>query len=176
MYESELKLERVGFPPFCARHCQQTLTPVLNGAFMRTVNGQLVYTGRKEHHKFQSTIRCQDKLVPSLDGIWRGSSLTVECLQRLSQEITVGEEITLSRDPVDHSVFAMDHQQQPYEILAVKGRSVFLKDNGEEGFRQTGYKLYLFYRPRLHMCVMSYHVMTDEWGFSCGWQLDLEEI
>ena len=171
MYESELILDRVGFPPFSARHCQQTLVPLMTGDLRRTVNGQLIYTGREEHHKFQSTIQCQDKSCPSLEGIWRGSLMKVGCIQRLSQEIKAPQNITLNRDPVENSVIVMDGHQQQKEIRSVTGRAVVLMDEQEEADR-----LYVFYRPYLHMRVAGYKLTTDEWGFSGGWQLDLEEV
>ena len=174
MYESELILDRVGFPPFSARHCHQTLVPLMTGDLRRTVNGQLVYTGREEHHKFQSTIQCQDRSCPSLEGIWRGSLVRVGCIQRLSQEIKSPhdmEKITLNRDPVENSVIAMDECQQQKEIQSVTGRTVILVDRQEQSNT-----LYIFYRPYLQMRVTGYKLVTDEWGFSGGWQLDLEEV
>lgn len=171
MRESELTLDRMGFPPFSARNCQQTLIPVMSGDLRRTVNGKLIYTGSEEHHKFQTVIQCQDKLCPAFEGIWRGSLVKVGCIQRLSQEIKLFREIILHRDPVENSAIVMDKNRQEKEIESVTGRIVKLKD-----LQKDIDESYIFYRPYLSMRVVSYKLLTDEWGFSGGWQLDLEEV
>jgi hypothetical protein len=170
MRESELILDRIGFPPFSSKHCQQTLIPIMNGELRRTVNGQLIYTGTDQHHKFQSVIQGQDKVCPSFEGVWRGSLIKVGCIQRLSQQTRNTREIFLQRDPVEDSVVVIDKKSQEKEILLVDGRHITLKeiDNNEE--------YYIFYRPYLLMCVISYKLLTNEWGTSGGWQLDLEEV
>ena len=171
MYESELMLDRIGFPPFSARNCQQTLIPVMSGDLRRTVNGTLIYTGNEGHHKFQTVIQCQDKSCPAFEGIWRGSLVKVGCIQRLSQEVKYLREITLYRDPVENSVIVMDENRQEKEIESVTERIIRIRDRQQEPD-----KWYVFYRPSLAMRVISYKLLTDEWGFSGGWQLDLEEV
>jgi hypothetical protein len=171
MYESELTLDRIGFPPFSARNCQQTLIPVISGDLRRTVNGTLIYTGNEGHHKFQTAIQCQDKSCPAFEGIWRGSLVKVGCIQRLSQEVKYLREITLYRDPMENSVIVMDENRQEKEIESVTERIVRIRD-----WQPEPDKWYVFYRPSLAMRVISYKLLTDEWGFSGGWQLDLEEV
>lgn len=171
MFETELILERVGFPPFSARNCQQTLTPLSTGDFRRTVNGQLVYTGHSGHHKYYSTIQCQDQTIPSFDHIWRGSIISVGCIQRLSQDAKVNQKIFLERDPVPHSVYVIDENREEFEIESVVNREVTLKEKVEEG-----QKRYIFYCPSLQMRLINFKLLTDEWGKTNGWQLELEEI
>jgi hypothetical protein len=117
----------------------------MNGELRRTVNGQLIYTGTDQHHKFQSVIQGQDKVCPSFEGVWRGSLIKVGCIQRLSQQTRNTREIFLQRDPVEDSVVVIDKKSQEKEILLVDGRHITLKeiDNNEE--------YYIFYRPYLLM-------------------------
>ena len=171
MLESELILERIGFPPFSARHCHQTLTPLLTGDFRRTVNGQLVYTGHEGHHKYQSTIQCQDQTVPSFEGLWRGSIMGVGCIQRLSQEVKQNQEISLERDPVLNSIYVINQDQEEFEIQSVIGRRVILKEPFDEG-----QKRYIFYCPYLQMRLINYRLLTNEWGTTNGWHLEFEEV
>ena len=171
MLESELILDRVGFPPFSARHCQQTLTPLKTGDFQRTVNGELIYTGHPGHDKYQSTIQCQDQAIPCFDQLWRGSIIGVGCIQRLSQEVKANQKIVLERDPVDYSVYVINEDREEFEIQSVIKREVILKEKLEEG-----QKRYVFYCPYLQMRLINYKLLTDEWGKSNGWQLELEEV
>ena len=171
MQESELTIDRIGFPPFSTRNCTQTLSPLPQGELRRTLNGRLIYTGDPSHHKFQSSLQCQDKIAPALESIWRGSIIKIGCLQRLSQRITSSTPITLQRDPVEKSVVIMDCHHQEQEMASLEGRIVTLKERQE-----LQEELYVSYRPYLEMCVVSYKLLTDEWGFSVGWQIDLEEV
>lgn len=171
MLESELTLDRVGFPPFSARNCKQTLTPVLTGELRRTVNGTLIYTGDQSCHKFQTSIECRDKVCPAFENIWRGSPVKVGCIQRLSQKTAQSRSLTLQRDPVENSVVVMDAHHQEREVASITGRVVTLRN-----LEEPEAEIYVFYRPSLDMRVVSYKLLTDEWGFYGGWQLDLEEI
>jgi hypothetical protein len=68
-------------------------------------------------------------------------------------------------------VIVMDENRQEKEIESVTERIVRIRDRQQEPD-----KWYVFYRPSLAMRVISYKLLTDEWGFSGGWQLDLEEV
>ena len=171
MFESELILERVGLPPFSARNCQQTLTPLSSGDFQRTVNGQLIYTGHPNHHKYASTIQCQDQAIPCFDQLWRGSTMGVGCIQRLSQEMIDTEKLILERDPVNRSVYIINEQREEFEVKSVCGREVTLKEKIQKGQRR-----YVFYCPYLQMKLIDFKLLTDEWGKANGWQLALEEV
>ncbi|MGI4851216.1 MAG: hypothetical protein ACRYGR_04680, partial [Janthinobacterium lividum] len=103
--------------------------------------------------------------------LWRGSILRVGCIQRLSQDVKVGQKILLDRDPVAHSVYVINEDREEVEIQSVIGREVFLKEKFEEG-----QKRYVFYCPYLQMRLINYKLLTDEWGKTSGWHLELEEI
>jgi hypothetical protein len=151
-----------------ARGCIQHLLPIESGELRRTINGALIYTGKVLTHKYRSLITCQDKATLALEGFWRGSELRVGCIQRLWQK-TMGAQVLLERDPVVDSVFAINCNQEARKIEEVKGRKVVL----EEGFAT---EIYVSYRPWLDMRVVNFSLITNEWGLSAGWRLELEEI
>lgn len=172
--ETQLVLSRGGFPPYSARGCQQTLTPLKTGEFRRTVNGTLVFTGSQKHRKYQSVLRCRDAAPPSFEGLWQGERVEVSCLQRLVQEVTLTSEtprITLDRHGVKGSVTLQVTGEPLIPLAEAQGYEVSLPERLEGG--QKGY---LSYRPILTMRVISFHLETDEWGAEVGWTLTLEEI
>ena len=169
--ESGLILSRGGLPPFSARGCIQRLMPIEAGTMRRTVNGWLVYTGKKEGHKYRSLIYCEDKAAIALEGIWRGGSLKVGCIQRLSQKV-LNLETHLDREPVEGSVCAFTDRQERIDILSISGRKTVLK---EMAFSE-GREIFISYRPWLDMCITDFAYMTNEWGLKAGWRLELEEI
>ena len=159
--ETELIISGVGFPPLSARGCIQTLTPLEAGVFQRTINGELIYTGKGSHQKYQSTITCQDKTSIAIEGLWRGSKVQVQCLQRLWQK-GEGGEVILERPYVPGSI--MIHGG---EIIHIEGNRVQVS---------VGQGVFVSYRPLLDMVVTNFSLLTDEWGMVCGWSLHLEEI
>jgi hypothetical protein len=176
--QTELVINRGGFPPFSARGCQQTLQPITTGELRRTVNGELLYTGKKGHHKYRSTIWCQDQTSPALDGIWRGERLTISCIQRLWQELliekdTLSVDVKLERPAVQGSIVLLrEHEELRTIFLSHPSRtSLSIMDP-----LKAGDKLYLSYRPQLQMRVIDFQFTMNEWQQSCGWRLELEEI
>ncbi len=166
--ESELIISRGGFPPLSARGCIQHLMPIEAGALRRTINGKLIYIGKQLTHKYRSIISCEDKAALAFEGFWRGSELRVGCIQRIWQKVRE-QQILLERDPVEGSIFAMTSNQQEREIHEIRGRNVvFAQTHLEESF--------VSYRPWLNMRVVSFSLMTNEWGLKAGWRLELEEI
>ena len=159
--ETELVIEGVGFPPLSARACVQTLSPLEAGRFERTINGELIYTGNLKHQKYQSTITCQHKTSLALEGLWRGSIVQVECLQRLWQQANQGRVIP-ERSMVPGSVLCLGGY-----IRNVETKEILVKGEGE---------IFVSYRPKLTMIVVKFSLLTDEWGLVCGWNLHLEEV
>ena len=166
--ESELIMSKGGFPPLSARGCMQQLTPIQSGELRRTINGVLIYTGKPLTHKYRSLITCEDKASAALEGIWRGSEVRIGCIQRLWQKV-IGFQATLERDPLPGSVFMITAKGVEVEVQGIKGRTVsFTMASGEEGF--------ISYRPWMEMRVLSFSLLTNEWGMKAGWRLELEEI
>lgn len=182
--ETELTLSRGGFPPFSARGCTQELFPVPTGQMKRTLDGTLVFVGGQAFPpKYASLIKGQDKTVPALEGIWRGSVLKVGCLQRLWQKIpqeiqNQGGNLTLERDPVPHSLGLWGKGAEDFRWEQKEGRQVSVGRQQREGnvMAPPSGELFLSYRPWLDMRVQSFSLFTDEWGMKSGWQLGLEEI
>lgn len=166
--ESELILSRGGFPPLSARGCIQQLMPIEAGTLRRTLSGALIYTGKTVAHKYRSIISCEDKASLALEGLWRGSEIRVGCIQRLWQTAT-GQEAVLERDPVEGSIFVMTAKQEEKEVQKGTGRKIVFAE------RIAG-EAFISYRPWLDMRVVTFSLMTNEWGLKAGWRLELEEI
>lgn len=127
--ESELILNRGGFPPLSARGCIQHLMPLEAGLLRRTINGALVYAGKPLAHKYRSIISCEDKASVALEGLWRGSQVRVGCIQELWCQ-SAEQEILLERDPREGSVFAMTTAREEISIHSVTDRKVMIADKG----------------------------------------------
>jgi hypothetical protein len=70
---------------YASRGMTQTLTPIQPAADLRrTVNGELVNFGDDVFQLYASTISGTDQRPPSIDGVWPGTILTVECVAELS--------------------------------------------------------------------------------------------
>jgi hypothetical protein len=126
MSETNLTLNIGGLPPFSARGVKQELAPIENAEAHRTVNGELVTTVSRLHHKYRTTIKGQDKLPMAMDSLWKGQTVQVGCLQRLWQK-SDDLSLDLGRDPVLGSVIAISQDREAVEVLTVMGRSVTLK-------------------------------------------------
>lgn len=165
--ETELIIEGCNFPPLSARGCAQELTVVPEGAFKRTVNGDLTYLG-PENHKYRSVITCEDKVTLVNEGaLARGAMVRIGCLQRLWQQ--GNGKMTLEREAVAGSVAAMDAMQNPVVVQVLDSKTVEVSDSKNE-------KVFVSYRPYLSMRVISLTLRTDEWGLKAGWILESEEI
>jgi len=167
--ESELILNRGGFPPLSARGCIQHLMPIETGLLRRTINGALIYAGKPLAHKFRSIISCEDRASLVLEGLWRGSEVRVGCIQQLWRH-TAEREVLLERDPREGSVFAITGARTEVEIQSVSGRKVII---AEKGLLK---EIFIAYCPWLDMRIVAFSLMTDEWGLKAGWRLELEEI
>ena len=166
--ESELIMSKGGFPPLSARGCVQQLTPIESGELRRTINGVLIYTGKSLTHKYRSLITCEDKASVALKGIWRGSEVRIGCIQRLWQKV-VGTQAILERHPFPGSIFVISEKGAEIEVESIKDRTLALRmTSSEEGF--------ISYRPWMDMRVMTFSLLTNEWGMKAGWRLELEEI
>lgn len=170
MMETDLTLEILekenALPPFSARECIQTLTPIPQGTLRRTINGVLVHIGNGEHRKFQSTISCKDKVSPAFEGFWKGTLLKVGCVQFMTQTVPQGtQRIQLEREALSLQLYDLSRKIWP--IKDAEKRWVDLPSDFPGGF--------ITYRPLLAMVVKNYHLETDEWGLSVGWTLELEE-
>jgi hypothetical protein len=162
--ETELIIEGCNFPPLSARGCTQELTVVPQGAFRRTINGDLAYLG-PENHKYRTVIRCEDKVTLVNEGaLARGAVVRIGCLQRLWQQGNGC--VTLEREAVAGSVAAIDAAQNPVVVHALDSKTVEVGEG----------KVFVSYRPYLSMRVISLTLHTDEWGLKAGWQLELEEV
>lgn len=167
--ETKLILGIVGMPPESARNCVQSLMPIPNGEFRKTVNGELVFLKSGNMKKYRSVITCNDINSPIIDKIWIGAEINVGCIQTLWQSMEAGKtEVTLIRPPVANSVEVVDDDGNkiPFELAE---KVVRLYESRDE-------RAYVSFHPWLTMRVTNFKLETDEWAMSCGWRLELEEI
>ena len=170
MSETNLILGLVGMPPESARNCTQIISPIPNGEFQKTVNGESVFLKSNELKKYKSTIMCKDVNIPIIDKIWIGSQINVGCIQNLWQSIEPGKtEVILIRPPVKDSVGVLNEEGQeiPFELES---------DNKVKIVKTYEEKIFVYFRPWLTMQVTNFQLETDEWGMSGGWKLELEEV
>ena len=154
------------FPPFSARECTQSLTPIPQGEWRRTFNGMLVNVGGEGHRKFHTLIQCKDKVAPAFGRLWSGSCLRVGCIQMLTQVVPAAFRILQTERPVlSFSVF--DVAGKPWNSQQSEAQRIEISEGFPGGF--------LTYRPWLIMRVLTYHLETDEWGLTVGWRLEMEE-
>ena len=84
MADTDLVLTGIGIPDFSARGLREDLRPIDPGALRRTVNGALVDVTEPSFQKYALTITGSDQEPPAFDGTWRGQSVTVDALSKLS--------------------------------------------------------------------------------------------
>lgn len=72
--------------PYSARGLTQTLEQIDAPApsVLRDINGTLVDISAPQFNKYKSSITCKDRETPTLDGVWRGQEVTVDCVKELS--------------------------------------------------------------------------------------------
>lgn len=163
--ETTLVLSRGGLPPMSARGCVQELTPLAQGQFRRTVNGDLIFMGT-EGKKYRTVISCQDTTVLATDDLTPGSILNVSCIQPLWQKV-IGGKATLERTPVSGSINVIDQYKNKLPLLRCEDRVIEIASTE---------LAYVSYRPILNMRLLSYSLKTNEWGLKSGWTIELEEI
>ncbi len=80
-----LVISAVGLSPYAARGLHQTLEPAAIGVnTRRTVNGALVNLAPPQFNKYKSRITGSDQQPPSVDGIFPGMLVVVDCLVELA--------------------------------------------------------------------------------------------
>ena len=78
-----LLITPTGLPVYSSRGIRQSYAPV-NADLRRTINGVLKNVMPSQMLKYKSTITCDDMNVPALDGVFPGTSLTINCVFELA--------------------------------------------------------------------------------------------
>ena len=86
-----LVLAGMGLPEWSARGLKQTYRPIKQAnAQARTINGELIDLSETQFQKYRSTITGDDMQHPSLDDIFPGEILVVDCVFEFSYEDNTG--------------------------------------------------------------------------------------
>lgn len=172
MAETILTLGPIQFPAGADWGIRETLSWVDNGEIVRTVNGKLVDYSRKTARKLEATISCSNALTaPALEGIWRGSQITVGCVTRRHVSASGSATVTLDRPPVEGSVRAVDAAGNELAVVSsvAAGNGVRLTLAGVPAGTVS-------YRPQLLMLVTAISIDVDEAGATTSWTLQLGEV
>lgn len=169
--ETVLTLSTAFLPKFCARGCEQTLTPIMHGRFFRNIKGDLCYAGSSQK-KYKTVIRCFDYLPPAFLKCSIGEQVEVGCIVPLFQE-THTKTTQLLKPPVEGSVAlkacSTNNQTHPCPVFHFK-HDVLIIDSAHEDHWM------IIYRPQLSMRFLGYTLKTNEWDNKTSWELELEEI
>ena len=90
MSDTDLVLTGIGIPDFSARGLRENLRPIEGGSLRRTVNGALVDVTESSFRKYALAITGSDQEPPAFDSTWRGQSVTVDALTKLSYPTSGG--------------------------------------------------------------------------------------
>ena len=168
MTETLLSLSGIGFPPYSARGCQQTLQLIQQPALRRTVNGELMAVANPLFQKYRTTIEGADKHPVAMDQLHMGHPVTVGCIHRLWQEVT-GQTVHLGRPAVQGSVTVITSTRQPLTFTQGDPRTIILNASPDG-------KVYVGYCPILETRLVDFHMAMDEWKHTSVWKLVLEEV
>ena len=103
-----LILSGVGVPRYSARGLTQSLEPIDAALQLRrSINGDLLDLTYAPFRKYKSTISCADFNPPSIDGIWPGHVVEVECVAELSYPESGGT-------PTRPAVYGSERTQNGY--------------------------------------------------------------
>jgi hypothetical protein len=82
--QTVLVIDGVEIPYGAGRGVRQTLTPIGQATQLRrTVNGDLIDISSTLFRKYTTTITCTDQAAPTLDNIWPGMEIVIDCAVEL---------------------------------------------------------------------------------------------
>ena len=168
MKNNHIKIQQSGITLVTLTHCSQELSLVSNGDFMRTLSGQMVFTGPGGYQKYQTTIKGQGRHAPAFESLTRGMEVDVLCLQYLAQHVPQGvQTLALTRTAVQGSIRVLDTLSRPlpYDI-SPEGHVSLPKPEGGA----------LYYQPLLRMMLTHVHMVADPVNGNVSWTLILEEV
>lgn len=169
MHNSNLIINLAGHSSYSISNCTQELTPIPNGEFRKSINGNLLFLETSERHKYRSTIICKDGNAPFSNGIWIGSHVFIGCVQSLWQVVEPGhKQILLIRPAVAGSICVFNNFGDNIRFR-IRDNEISLQQKYED-------KVFVCFRPWLSMKVIDFVLETDEWNMKGGWKLQLEEI
>lgn len=162
---TELFISGAGIAPLSMKQCTQTLEPLVQGAFYRSINGTLVFVGNPDEQRYQSIIQGEGQ-APSFDQLPCGQKVEVHCLPRFSQHMTE-RSVILHRPFVSGSLC----------VVKVNGEPVAFSEEGSQAIAlEDATPCRVTYRPKLQMMVKHFTLQEQEWQGVIQWSLSLEEV
>lgn len=168
MQETELIIEGILFPKFSSRGVRQTMTPIECGEVRRTINGELIYLGLPSHHKYKSTILCEDQSSFGMDHNWIGTQVNVHCILPLIQKSDKAGEVSLIRKARLESIRVENQFSQPVAFGPLDMDLIQIP--GDEG------PYTITFQPILTMRIVDFATGVQEWEGKENWTLCLEEL
>jgi hypothetical protein len=86
-----IRISEAALSPYASRGLTQTLAHIQQAGYLRrTINGDLTDFSSPLFQKYTSVISGNDQNPPSIDGIWPGQTVQVECMTELSYVTSEG--------------------------------------------------------------------------------------
>lgn len=101
-----------GFPPYIRGECRQQLQTIGLGAWQRTVNGQLLYTGTAQSTKYLMELSGEDSQAPPFSHLPCGAVLRINAQHLLWQPLYAPQGQRLERPAFEKEVIVVDSANQ----------------------------------------------------------------
>lgn len=124
--ETLLVIDAIAFPVGSARGITQTLEPIDGLAKpRRTVNGELIDVSASAFRKYKSTVTFADQRPPALDSIWRGQTVSVDCIPELWFVTSGGSAAKPVVSGSTHTEGSLTYYRPKLSMMVVDIRSTF---------------------------------------------------
>ncbi|MBF0560729.1 MAG: hypothetical protein HQL37_01685 [Alphaproteobacteria bacterium] len=177
MVSTVLTLSGRDIPAWSARWLDETLEMMPLGEIRRDVNGNLVDLTLSLERKYRCTLYCRDREAPPLDGVYRGTTLTVGCVTELVIPVSLASGSatgTAARTIVAGSARGYRNSGSSYQQAAsvsVSGAAIRI------GFGDSSSgNAFIAYRPSLSMMVSAIRYGSGEMRAQRPWSMVLEEV
>jgi hypothetical protein len=165
-----LQISGMGFPPYSTNNCTQTLEMIPQGEFVRTLEGDLVFVGTTQNHKYKTLIQGEDVNAPTLSMLSCGRQVLVHCIQPLWQEIAEPQAVLHRPPSVSEPIAAITQQGDSVQVIEETPQHVRIIDD------DAPFPIFLVYYPILSMLVRSFTIEGSTEEQPTNWRLELEEI
>lgn len=169
-WRTSLKLEHTGgaeipIPSGADLGIRQSFQLVPGGSARRSANGDMIVLPNTSRRKYRTDISGADHLPPAISGLFENDLITVYSISKLPQAPSSSTQTTLSRRPVEGSVFAVD----------AAGNDVPVSVNGKIVTHSADAAV-VFFRPILDCVLLSLSSDEEEISKDVYWSMTFEEV